>query len=193
MSRRIFAGRGSGELERLVSGMPELEGPPVTVMWRGGLRAHQGRLLSGPGPGDAVHAATFIRRREVVLDRELRQQPRELARIAVHEVFHFVWARLPNRTRKGWEALLGDELKSGARGELGWSSQWRKERLGDSDFARRSRRWREYVCESFCDTAAWLYGHLKDHEEFTLGERRRRRRAAWFASLCSHRKGALRI
>jgi hypothetical protein len=193
MSGRIFAGRGSGEVERLISAIPPLEGPPVGLSWRGGLRAHRGRLLSGPGPGDEVHAATFIRRREVVLDRELRKQPRELARIAVHEIFHFVWARLPNRVRHGWEALLKDELRTCARGELGWSSQWRKDRLGEEDLARRTRRWREYVCESFCDTAAWLYARVGEHEEFTLAAGRRRRRAAWFAAVSGHLKGGLRI
>ena len=25
------------------------------------------------------------------------------------------------------------------------------------DIAGRTRHWREYCCESFCDTAAWLY------------------------------------
>jgi hypothetical protein len=45
---------------------------------------------------------------------------------------------------------------------------------------REGRQWREYVCESFCDTAAWLYGGLRTHDEFTLSPRFRRRRAAWF-------------
>ena len=43
------------------------------------------------------------------------------------------------------------------------------------------RRWREYLCESFCDTAAWLYSGLPSHEEFTLAPRFRRPRARWFA------------
>ena len=45
---------------------------------------------------------------------------------------------------------------------------------------RRGRPWREYLCESFCDTAAWLYGDVRKHEEFTLAARFRQRRAGWF-------------
>ena len=40
---------------------------------------------------------------------------------------------------------------------------------------------REYCCESFCDTAAWLYAGAASHAEFTLALRFRRRRQAWFA------------
>jgi hypothetical protein len=180
-------------LERLLSKVPPLEGGAIPIVWRGGLRARQGRLLTGPGPGDAVHAASFIRRRELVLDRQLREQPGELARIAIHELFHFVWVRLGNPARSAWEAVLKDELAAGAPGELGWSSHWRKDRLRPEDCARRSRRWREYACESFCDTAAWLFGLLARHEEFSLAARRRRRREAWFARFRGHREGGLRI
>jgi hypothetical protein len=40
---------------------------------------------------------------------------------------------------------------------------------------------REYCCESFCDSAAWLYSGIERHAEFTLPARSRRRRQAWFA------------
>ena len=73
--------------------------------------------------------------------------------------------------------------RRGRRGELGWSAEWRKDALGADDVAGRTRRWREYCCESFCDTAAWLYSGVERHEEFTLGERWRRGRRAWFADV----------
>jgi hypothetical protein len=157
------------------------------------MRAHRGRLVTGEGPGDEVHAATFVRRRAVVLDSALRGDRGELARILIHEVFHFAWARLANRARADWEALVAAEVRASARGELGWSSHWRKARLSPADSAGRTRRWREYVCESFCDTAAWLYGEAAEHEEFTLASGRRRARAAWFEALCGHPAGCLRI
>jgi len=47
----------------------------------------------------------------------------------------------------------------------------------------RSRRWREYACESFCDSAACLLGGAGDHEEFTLARRVRENRRRWFQSL----------
>jgi hypothetical protein len=45
----------------------------------------------------------------------------------------------------------------------------------------RNRRWREYCCESFCDTAAWLYAGVARHEEFTLAAPLRAARRKWFA------------
>jgi hypothetical protein len=193
MAGRVIAGRGSAELARLLAKVPPLEGAPIRVSWRRAMRAHRGRLVHGGGPGEEVHAATFVRRREVALDSGLRSDRGELARILIHEVFHFAWVRLANRTRAEWEALLAAEVGAGARGELGWSSQWRKARLRPADSAGRTRRWREYVCESFCDTAAWLYGEVQEHEEFTLALGRRRARAAWFESLRGHPAGFLRI
>jgi hypothetical protein len=53
-----------------------------------------------------------------------------------------------------WEALL---LAERARGEAGWSAEWRKAALSDADRRHRTRRWREYACEAFCDSAAALW------------------------------------
>jgi hypothetical protein len=116
-----------------------------------------------------------------VLDTELERQPKELARILVHELFHFAWARLGNAARRSYEALILEELSRHARGELGWSSESRKRLLlrSDAPYAG-STRWREYVCESFCDTAAWMYSGLREHPEFTLARRHRQYRAFWF-------------
>ena len=80
--------------------------------------------------------------------------------------------------RRAWEAYLTSEWNSGGRGEAGWSAEWRKRELSADDVAQRSCRWREYCCESFCDTAAWITGGVDS--EVTLGQARRRARLAWF-------------
>jgi len=116
-----------------------------------------------------------------VFDAGLAARPAEFLRIFVHEIFHFAWLRLGNPGRRSWEALLRAELAGGARGELGWSAEWRKAELQSRDAARRTRRWREYVCESFCDTAAWVYSGVPSHREYTLAPRFRERRRRWFA------------
>jgi hypothetical protein len=167
----------------LLDRLPVLEGQPIRVFWQPRLRAWKGQLHSGDGPGAEVHAASFPRRRELILDAALAADGPELARILTHELFHFVWIRLGNRRRRDWEDLLVIEMAGRARGELGWSSEWRKQRLQAVDWLERKRRWREYCCESFCDTAAWVFGGLDGHEEFTLAARHRRRRRLWFASL----------
>ncbi|MGA3027400.1 MAG: hypothetical protein ABSF98_21795 [Bryobacteraceae bacterium] len=161
--------------------VPVFDGPGIRVTFREDLRTAGRRLYSGPRArrmrgGQEVHAATFIRQRRIVLDRALLRRRGELGRILVHELFHFVWVRLSNAQRDGYGAALADELEARARGELGWSAQMRKGMLA----SRAGRAWREYVCESFCDTAAWLYSGVKRHQEFTLAPRFRERRAAWF-------------
>lgn len=128
--------------------------------------------------GHPAHAASFIRQRLVLLDRDLLRDPAEHRRIRLHEFFHFVWVRLGNPRRLAWETFLAAEWKSRARGETGWSAEWRKRLLSASAVKNRSRFWREYCCESFCDTAACLYGG--GDSEVTLSASRRRARAAWF-------------
>lgn len=150
-------------------------------------------MYSGPGPGQAVHAGGFLRRREIVLDEELRRDSGELARILVHEMFHFVWLRLGNPGRRAWEDVLRAEQGWRARGELGWSAEWRKLGLQEGDVAGRTRRWREYACESFCDTAAWVYAGAAGHREFTLKARFSRARRAWFERLACHEKAGFRV
>ena len=113
---------------------------------------------------------------------------REFPRIFVHELFHFIWVRLGNPARRSWERLVKAEWREGARGELGWSAEWRKRALAPRDARSRSRRWREYCCESFCDTAAWLYSGARRHDEFTLATGRRARRRAWFAQEIESRR-----
>lgn len=100
---------------------------------------------------------------------------RELTRILLHELFHFAWIRLSNSSRASYTTVVQAELSRNARGELGWSAEWRKKELA----SRASHRFfREYICESFCDTAAWHYGYA-DHAEATLSSRWRGLRQRW--------------
>jgi len=100
----------------------------------------------------------------------------------MHELFHFVWARLGNATRRSWEELLQREFRLKSHGELGWSSEKMKLNLSPGDVAGRSRRWREYACESFCDSAGWFFAR-EPHEEYTLAASFRHRRRLWLADL----------
>jgi hypothetical protein len=125
-------------------------------------------------------AATSIRDRKIFLDAAVLDGQGEFERILVHELFHFAWVRLSNERRRAWELVLEREVVAGIKGELGWSAEWRKQTLRLSDARTRTPRWRRYVCESFCDTAAWLFAGLDAHDEFTLKARARTARRAWF-------------
>jgi len=142
-------------------------------------------MTEGGRRGIPVHAGALLRRGQIMLDAALLASPGEFARILTHELYHFVWWRLGNASRRSWEEVLAAELRAGVRGELGWSAELRKRRLHAGDWRLRSRRWREYVCESFCDTAGWLCRQGRRHAEFTLPDSSRRRRRAWFARLGS--------
>jgi len=140
------------------------------------LTADRRRLYSNRPHGQPVYAGSFIRKREIVLDQDLKRHPRELARILVHELFHFAWVRLGNPLRRSYETLVREEWKRRARGELGWSAESRKRVLSQGNLPE----WRDYLCESFCDTAAWIYSGVRRHPEYTLAARHRNRRAEWF-------------
>jgi hypothetical protein len=118
-----------------------------------------------------------LRNRRIALDCTRTEFPR----VFTHELFHFVWLRAGNPARLSYEAILRHESREEVRGELGWSAELRKRALAAADVASRSRRWREYCCESFCDTSAWIYSGVSRHPEFTLPNRCRRSRRAWFA------------
>jgi len=163
--------------------VPALRPSPIRVRFLPELSVSYGKLRSRKAGGTLVHGASYPKRREMVLDAALFENRREFARILVHEVFHFAWPRLSNAVRRSFEELLDSEFRRGARGELGWPSELVKRRLSAEDVDGRSRRWREYACESFCDTAAWLYSGLRTHPEWTLGTQYRLRRAAWFQAL----------
>jgi hypothetical protein len=148
------------------------DGAPVAIGYRTNLR---------DTAGNPAHASTSIRRREILLDPSLKKKLPQHRRIMLHEYFHFVWVRLGNPRRAAWETFLKSEWEAGVRGEAGWSAEWRKQNLSPKDVAARSRQWREYCCESFCDTAALAYGIDADRSEVTLSARRQEARAEWFA------------
>ena len=164
-------------------GLPELFGGPIGVSALPHLKAHRGKLVSGlEHPGMPVHAASFIRHRQIVLETQLLGRPQKLRMIVAHEVFHFVWARLGNRLRAEYAALVAAELKAGARGELGESSEgWKLGVPAGGDL-------KNYICESFCDTAAWLYSGARKNPELTLATRWRNRRRAWFTAAFTRAK-----
>jgi hypothetical protein len=146
-----------------------LTGRPIEVRYRDNL---------SDTAGNPAHAATFIRQRLIVLDRELRSCTDEHRRVLIHELFHFVWVRTGNQKRRTWEALLRSEWHAKARGEAGWSAEWRKRELTSMDLRRRTRKWREYCCESFCDTAACL--ETGSVTEVSLAPGRLAVRRTWF-------------
>jgi hypothetical protein len=145
----------------------QLRGRPVEVRYAANLR---------DTAGNAADAATFIRDRLIVLDQNLTGNQHQ--RVLCHELFHFVWVRLGNPRRLAWESLLAAEWRAVARGETGWSAEWRKQKLTGADVSGRTRKWREYCCESFCDTAAWLFA--SNESELTLSPKWREGRKAWF-------------
>jgi hypothetical protein len=160
--------------------LPELDGDPIDIRYEKGLL---------DAAGNPAQAETSIRHRVIVLDQELKSAGPERARVVVHELFHFVWVRLGNPARHEWEALMRAEFAGGAKGEAGWSSEWRKRELRPEDLEVRNRYWREYCCESFCDTASLIFTGLDD--ETTLKSRWLRKRQAWFAGNIESRKLAL--
>ena len=138
-----------------LSRLPPLAGAPIRLA-----RAHNLRDRHGP-----VHGGAFLRERRILFDCTRAEFPR----IFVHELFHFVWLRLGNPARISFERLIVNEVQR-ASGELGWAAESRKRKLTCADWQLRTRRWREYCCESFCDTAAWLYSGAVAHPEFTFSE-----------------------
>lgn len=149
-------------------------GDPIRVEIRSSLGSHL--------------AGASIPRRLILLDAAVLARRGEFERILIHELFHFAWVRLSNQKRVAWEQVLAGELQAGVKGELGWSAEWRKEILMRADARLRTPKWRRYACESFCDSAAWMFAGLRAHDEFTLAPSSRRLRRKWFAEqfLASH-------
>jgi hypothetical protein len=163
--------------------LPGVTGRPIRVGFRPSLTAHKGKLLSRKKTGTAVHAGCFIRKRQIVMETELLDCRKELTRIFLHELFHFAWTRIGNRVRRSWEEMLSAEIREGGRGELGWSAEQIKRSLSLEDAACRTRQWRDYASESFCDTAAWFFGSHHSHPEYTLARKLRARRRNWFEQI----------
>ena len=152
---------------RVLRRMPVLAGAPIRIQ-------HAPDLRDRRGP---VHAGAFVRQRRIAFDCAAAEFPR----IFAHETAHFIWLRLGNTLRHSWEDRLRSEFRARTAGELGWSAEWRKAALGREDRDRRTVRWREYCCEAFCDTAAWLWSGAARHPEFTLSKNARSARRQWFA------------
>ncbi len=157
------------QASRVLRRLPPLTGAPIHIGRAPGLRSRYG----------ASHAGTLLRDRRILFD----CAPAEFPRIFVHEVFHFVWLRAGNPARNSFGQLLASEIERAVSGELGWSAELRKGKLTAADRRNRTRRWREYCCESFCDTAAWLYSGVEGHDEFTLSKGCRKTRRQWFARM----------
>ncbi len=146
--------------------LPELAGSPIRVNIRQSLGSHL--------------AGASIPQRLILLDPAVLARRGEFERILIHELFHFAWVRLSNQRRAAWEHLLASEMRKHVKGELGWSAEWRKEILTLADPRLRTPKWRRYACESFCDTAAWMFAGLSAHDEFTLAAAARPPRRHWF-------------
>lgn len=154
-------------------------GDPIRLSYVPAPRAVRGRLISGGTHGAALDGCSFIRERRVVLAEELREFPDDHQRVLLHELFHFAWARLGNPARRSFEDVLAAEWCLGVKGELGWPATEAKGAVQHRDANLRSQRWRHYVCESFCDTAAWHgLGH-SDTLDVTLAPGQRLRRRQW--------------
>jgi hypothetical protein len=132
-------------------------GKPIRLSYLNLPRSARGRLVSGGHAGSALDGASFIRERRIVLSDALRGRPAEHRRILLHELFHFAWVRLGNRKRWSFEEVIRREMRAGLKGELGWPAFEAKGRLSTLDVRDRTPRWREYACESFCDTCAWVW------------------------------------
>ena len=107
-----------------------------------------------------------------MLETELLTKP-DFGLILLHELFHFVWARLGNRKRASYAELLVQERRAKARGELGESAAVQKATNCET---------RDYVCESFCDTAAWLYASTQKNPHANLAKRWSDIRKTWFVA-----------
>jgi hypothetical protein len=175
-------------VEALRKRLPDLHGRAIRIRFLPALSAGSRKLYSKRRFGQPVYAGTFIRKRRIVLDLELAEKPKELARILTHELFHFAWVRMSNQARRSYQDLLRREWKQSARGELGWSAEIRKAALSSNRNPIAHSTWGDYACESFCDSAAWLYSGIARHPEFTLAQRHRKRRAEWFHSILEGRR-----
>jgi hypothetical protein len=154
-------------LASVLQALPPLGGRPILVTYR--------------AESPRIHAGSFMRERRISLHPDLRGLGDELARIFVHELFHFAWMRLGNTARWSYESVVSSEVRRWVPGELGWSAECRKRRLDRQDVRGRSRRWREYCCESFCDSGAFFYSGVRYHPEFTLPAAATATRRAWFS------------
>lgn len=116
-----------------------------------------------------------------MLETSLLADPAALRFMFVHELFHFVWVRLGNKTREEYSRLLSYEIERRARGELGESSAVKKAALrAERQVSPQSAMWRDYACESFCDSASSIFTGASVHEGPKLGKIWSAIRSDWF-------------
>lgn len=163
------------------TGLPLQPSSPVQLAFLPGLAVSGGKLLSGGDVGTPVYAAAFLRQRRIILEASLLSDAALLRFIFVHELFHFVWMRLGNSARAEYSRLIAREFMSRARGELGESSAVKRAALGNATQGLlQSAAWREYVCESFCDSAGFLFTGASVHDDPKLGKTWTAIRRRWF-------------
>lgn len=158
-------------------GLPCRFGSPIFISAQPSLTAYRGKLLARGQRGTPVHAASFIRARRIILDDKLLEDTSALRWMLTHELFHFVWVRLGNRIRESFNGVIQAEHIRQARGEIGESASAAKDRLKPNQGT--GRVWREYVCEAFCDTAAYAFSGAATTPRFGLRPRWIRIRTAW--------------
>jgi len=162
---------------KLTNATIEFIGEAIPIEFRPNLRAR----------GSEVHASTFLHRRLIILDSALLRNRPERERILAHEIFHFVWWKAP-AIRAAYADRIHQEFASGIKGEMGWSAEWRKLELKPADLKHHTRRFRDYLCESFCDSSACLLLRISRHPEITLPARARRARRNFFEAYVAGRR-----
>lgn len=166
-----FEARSRAILVSTWMGLPLSCGDSIRVAVLPELTAYRGKLLTAQSRGSPVHAATFIRQRKIILETALLASADRLRLIFAHEVFHFVWVRFANSSRRVFSELLSTEIGKGARGEIGESSGVKKAQvLARHPHSQNSALWRDYVCESFCDSAAAFLSGAKKIDDSTLAK-----------------------
>ncbi len=205
--QRLLAGWIAALDPRVRARLPRLEVLPASSILRYGTKilldaeaAHRGTLPPQLRNGDrSTQAVSYVRERVIVLRQRLFRQRWLGQRLFYHELCHFLWPRLGVRARQRFVRHLARERARGRRGELGYSAQYRKARLlgktgaGAKHLFRtvfQGPAWREYACESFCDTGAYALAQAAGSRqalrsvEFTLAARHRPARlAAWWRTL----------
>src|SRR5690242_9102875 len=69
----------SAPLRLCFGALPQLTGSPIHIRFESELTTHRGKLLCNQAKrGSPVYAASFIRKREVIVDSELVNRPRAL-------------------------------------------------------------------------------------------------------------------
>ena len=127
-----------------------LTGRPIEIRY-------QANLLDTAG--NAAHAATFIRDRLIVLDEDLQKDSRgaRCAFCSMNCCTSSGCGRETGAASHGKTSCAKNGKRAFAANADGRPSGARMQ-LRAVDVRVRTRAWREYCCESFCDTGAWFCG-----------------------------------